>query len=89
MTTISQTKTYALQAIVTKYLGPTNTRGTRIKATCQARSVTYAWDHKLNVENNHRFAAMQFVALMGWSGEYTFGWLPDGRGVMVRGVEAP
>lgn len=28
------------QAIVTKFLGPTNYRGSRVKATCQAGSVT-------------------------------------------------
>lgn len=47
------------QAIITKYLGPTNTKGSRVKASCEAGSVTVAWDHELDVESNHRKAARQ------------------------------
>ena len=42
-----------MQAIQTKYLGPTNTKGSRVKATCWLTSVTVSWDHSANVEENH------------------------------------
>lgn len=45
-----------MQAIQTKFLGPTNTRGSRIKATCWLTSVTVSWDHSANVEENHMAA---------------------------------
>lgn len=45
-----------MQAIQTKFLGPTNTRGSRIKATCWLTSIIIAWDHSLNVEENHHAA---------------------------------
>lgn len=45
-----------MQAIQTKFLGPTNTRGSRIKATCWLTSVTVSWDHSANAEENHTAA---------------------------------
>jgi hypothetical protein len=45
-------------AIVTKFLGPTNTRGSRVKATTPSgQSVTIDWDHALDSEGNHNRAA--------------------------------
>jgi hypothetical protein len=54
------------QAIATKYLGPTDTRGARIKASCEAGSVTVAWDHGLNVDQNHAAAATSLASKLGW-----------------------
>lgn len=45
-----------MQAIITKYIAPTNTRGGRVKATCERGSLTVAWDHQLNIGENHRAA---------------------------------
>lgn len=45
-----------MQAIQTKFLGPTNTLGSRVKATCWLTSVTVSWDHSANVEENHNAA---------------------------------
>jgi len=42
-----------MQAIKTKYYGATNTRGARIKATCDAGNVTVSWDYELGAEANH------------------------------------
>ena len=44
--------------IRTNYLGPTNTRGGRIKASniC-GKSVTIPWNHELGIDANHRAAA--------------------------------
>lgn len=45
-------------AIVTKFLGPTNTRGSRVKATTPSgQSVTIGWDHALDSDANHTRAA--------------------------------
>jgi len=51
-----------MQAITTKFLGPTNTKGSRIKASCWLKSKTVSWDYSLNVEQNHIEAAKQLVA---------------------------
>ena len=50
------------QAIETRYLGPTNTKDGRIKASAWAGSVTVPYDHELNTEDNHRAAAMALAA---------------------------
>lgn len=54
------------QAIVTKYLGPTNTKGTRVKATCFGGSITISWDYSLESEYNHKHAALILAKKMGW-----------------------
>jgi hypothetical protein len=70
-----------MQAIITKFLGPTNTKGSRIKATSWVDSVTVSYNHALNVLDNHRAAADALCAKRG------DGWrivasasMPDGRG---------
>ncbi|NBV78014.1 hypothetical protein EBR66_07650 [bacterium] len=45
-----------MQAIVTKYLGATNSRGSRIKATCEAGSATVAYDYGLSDYERHKQA---------------------------------
>lgn len=54
------------QAITTKYLGPTNFKGSRIKATAAAGSITVNWKHEHGSEANHRLAAMALVDKFGW-----------------------
>ena len=71
---------FVLQAITTKYLGPTNVKGSRIKATCTAKSVTVSCDHALNIENNHAAAAGALAEKMGWSGKWYQGGMPDDSG---------
>lgn len=45
-------------AIVTKFIGPTNTRGARVKATLPSgRSVTIEWDQSAESTANHLRAA--------------------------------
>ena len=49
-------------AIATKYIGPTNTRGARIKATLPSgKSITLQWNHNLDVDENTRQAAKACV----------------------------
>ena len=64
------------QAIVTKFLGPTNSRGARIVARAQAGKITVSWDHSLNVDANHTAAARALAEKMGCgvsSNECSFG----------------
>jgi len=42
-----------MQAIQTKYLGPTNTKGARIRAWCERGSITVDYTHGLSVEHEH------------------------------------
>lgn len=70
----------AYQAIVTKFFGPTNTRGSRIKATAQAGSVTVSYDYALNSDENHAAAAQALAEKFGWFGAWHEGGAPDGRG---------
>jgi hypothetical protein len=72
-----------MQAIVTKYLGATNVRGSRVKATAQAGSLTMHWDDALNSDANHRKAALNLAAKLRWSGVWISGGLPSGESVWV------
>lgn len=55
------------QAIVTKVLGPTNYRGTRIKARCFGGTLVIPWDYELDPEINHARAAKALSDKLGWS----------------------
>jgi hypothetical protein len=50
------------QAITTKYLCPTNTRGARIKASCQSGSRIGSWDDALSADENHVAACAALCA---------------------------
>jgi len=47
-------------AIVTKYYGPTDSKGSRIVATENGKRVTVGYDSGLNSEDNHAAAAEAF-----------------------------
>lgn len=88
-------RNHPLQAIVTKYLGPSNVRGSRIKASAAAGSVTVSYNHALNSEDNHLAAAETLARKYGWLDNHGAalhaGGMPDSRGnvyVMVRKGEA-
>lgn len=49
------------QAITTKFIGPTNTKGSRIKASCWRASITISWDYALNSDANHKAAINALV----------------------------
>ena len=82
-----------MQAIITKYLSPTDTKGPRIKATCQRGSVTVAWDHEFTAQDNHKRAAVVLCGKFAnedfakrgedpmhniWSRPFASGCLPNG-----------
>ena len=68
------------QAIETKYIGPTNLRGSRVKATAQAGSIIMHWDDALGVDENHTKAALALCAKYDWKGKLCAGALSNGRG---------
>lgn len=67
-----------MQAIVTKYIAATNTRPSRIKATCAAGSVTISYPHELTGQAVHRQAAQALCKKLGWDCKLLGGGLPDG-----------
>jgi hypothetical protein len=72
-----------MQAIVTKYLSPTNTRGALIKATAQAGSIYLSWDYALDTSANHRAAAIALANKYKWLDHSDLsegGSLPAGNG---------
>lgn len=66
------------QAIVTKYRGPTSSRGSRIVASSWAGRVVIPYDHALSIEAMHDLAARVLCAKFGWVGALAVGGLPDG-----------
>lgn len=51
-----------MQAITTKFHGPTNRLGARIKARCERGSLTVSWDYAIGIEANHRVACEALLA---------------------------
>lgn len=82
-----------MQAILTRYLCATNHRGARIKASCEAGSITIDYPHELSGEAVHRAAADALCAKLkarnvakygisskrdAWLGPMVGGQLPSG-----------
>lgn len=58
-----------MQAIRTRYLGPTNTRGARVKAvSASGLSATVGRDYAKDVQADERRAAVALCRKLGWSG---------------------
>jgi hypothetical protein len=72
-----------MQAIITKFIGPTNHRGARIKAIAAAGSVTVPYEYGTDTEGAHRVAAVAFCEKFGWTFDHIAGDLPDGSTVFV------
>jgi hypothetical protein len=81
-----------MQAIITKYLPATNCRGSRIKATCEAGSVTIGYPHELSGMAVHAAAAKALVEKLGWGfahyGDLMGGQLPSNDYVFVFNNES-
>lgn len=81
-----------MQAIITKYLSATNSRGSRIKATCAAGSVTIGYPHELSGMACHAAAAKSLVDKLGWGtahyGDLMGGQLPSGDYAFVFNNES-
>ena len=62
-----------MQTILTKYLGPTNTKGSRIKAMTSGPkpvSIIHDWQYALGNEENYRQAAHTLAKKLGWRGKW-------------------
>jgi hypothetical protein len=70
-------KLRSYQAITTKYFGAGNIKGSRVKATASAGSITLHWDNSLNTEQNHAKAAQALADKFGWPGRWYIGGLPN------------
>ena len=68
-----------MQAIETKYIGPTNTKGSRIKASAQAGSVTVGYEHR-GSDKEHDAALRALVTKLEWWGVWARGAKVDGTG---------
>lgn len=79
--------TFITQAIETKYFGATDTKGSRIKATAAAGSVTIGYDYALSPEKNHKKAAFALLLKMGWNGKFAQGGNVKGDGYVFVNVE--
>ena len=71
-----------MQTIMTKYLGPTDTKAPRVKAMTSSghRGSTYTveWDDSIDVEGNHADAAQKLLDRLGWRGEWRMGAMDRG-----------
>ena len=75
-----------MQAIETKFHGPTNTKGARISATTTAGHKKYfGWDHSLNVEQNHIEACKAMLDHMGWDFDQKMTGAPTEHGYVFAG----
>jgi hypothetical protein len=74
------------QAIQTKYLGPTDKRGSRVKAWAAAGSITLGWKNELNSDDNHYQAALTLQGKFDWSKYNSLigGVLPNGEYCFVQ-----
>ena len=76
-----------MQAIRTKFVGPTDFHDARVSATCQAKRITVTWNQTQGVDENHVAAARELARRLGWDqppyGKLVSGWLPDGSGCHV------
>jgi hypothetical protein len=59
-------KASTFKAIETKYYGPGNVRGARIKATDGDNTVWIGYPHELDTDSAHRLAAETLCAKLGW-----------------------
>lgn len=82
------------QAILVKYLPPTNHKGSRIKASCAAASVIVPYQSEFSPDENYSRTAVYLLAKLGWDTMNTIrgGQLKNGDVVFVlvprKGVQS-
>lgn len=78
-----------MQAIRTRFLGPTNTKGARIVVEAFAGRKVYNWHYGSSDEENHKLAAIKFAISKNWLySKMHGGQLKDGSYVFVMEDEA-
>lgn len=74
-----------MKAIQTRYLGPTDNKGARIKVEAEGcGSIQRPYDDALSLEENHQAAMMAFALNLGWNYDWVGGSLPNGDFAWVR-----
>mgnify|MGYP003417695704 CR=1 FL=1 len=73
------------KAVAVKYLGPTNSRGARVKASAGGTqgNVTLPFRHDLSMEQNVAAAVDELLLRYEWDNPYVLGALADGTYVAV------
>jgi hypothetical protein len=67
-----------MQAIRTRYHGPTNTRPSRMSAHCAAARVSVPVAHELNLDENHKAACDALRSKLKWDNRPMIGGSFDG-----------
>lgn len=71
-----------MKAIVVKYIGPSSTKPSRLKATAEGgHSLTTSFDH--SDSDPYKALALQLAIKLDWRGTYHGGTLPTGERVYV------
>lgn len=78
-----------MQAIRTKYHGPTASRGSRISASCEAKRISVPYDCALSAEENHAAACKVLTEKLGWVAPYYTQPVPGGFGEATYWVFPP
>lgn len=72
--------TGAFKAIMTRYIGPTDLKGSRVKAfDSDGQSVTIGYDSSLSSSQAHAKAAEALCRKMGWKGTLVSGGVKGGE----------
>lgn len=76
------------KAIQTKYIGPTNTRGSRIRVKANGvASKLYDFSHADSIDQRHAKAAQAFITAHDWPGVWIAGGMPDETGSIYCGLD--
>lgn len=68
-----------MRVIETYYIGPSNTRGPRVKATTRdGNQITISWVSQWSVAENHKRAAKRLRDKMGGTGRFVGGFTKRG-----------
>lgn len=69
-----------MQTIATKYHGCTNTKGSRVSATASGagKRVFVSYDHSLDIDGNHKAAALKLMSELDWTGKFIGGHTKQG-----------
>lgn len=66
------------RAIITKFIGPTKTKGARVKVSSEhVPSIFLDWNTQITREENHETAAAILAQKYNWTGRLVSGLLPD------------
>jgi hypothetical protein len=62
-----------MQAITTRYRGPTDTKGSSIRASCDGGSASVSYDSAFDTDANHYAAVKKLCDKLGWDAARFFG----------------